>query len=142
LLLYGDASGSNPYLESLKELVGADSRARLMGTFPLDEMGPVLETAHVLAMPVLWYENEPLVVKAARYVGVPVLASNIGTLADSIQHDVNGWLLPPGDIEAWADAIAALSPKPLPPDASIKSMDQNAHELLDIYQEIIRRRDA
>jgi glycosyltransferase involved in cell wall biosynthesis len=142
LRLYGDASGSNPYLESLKELAAADGRVKLMGTFPLDEMGRVLETAHVLAMPVLWYENEPLVVKAARYVGVPVLASNIGTLADSIQHDVNGWLLPPGDIEAWADAIAKLDPKPLPPDASIKSMDQNADELLDMYQEIIRRKDA
>jgi hypothetical protein len=55
---------------------------------------------------------------------------------------VNGWLLPPGDIEAWAAAIARLNPKPLPPDASIKSMDQNAHELLDIYQEIIRSKDA
>lgn len=142
LLLYGDASGSNPYLESLKKLAAADGRVKLMGTFPLDEMGRVLETAHVLAMPVLWYENEPLVVKAARYVGVPVLASNIGTLADSIRPGVNGWLLPPGDIEAWADAIATLDPKPLPPDALIKSMDRNAQELLDIYQEIIRRKDA
>ena len=142
LLLYGDRSGSNPYLDSLKKLVAADGRAKLMGTFPLDEMGRVLETAHVLAMPVLWYENEPLVVKAARYAGVPVLASDIGTLADSIRQGVNGWLLPPGDVEAWADAIASLKPKPLPPDASIKSMDRNADELLEIYQEIIRRKDA
>jgi len=142
LLIYGDAGGSNPYLESLKKLVAADGRAKLMGTFPLDEMGHVLETAHVLAMPVLWYENEPLVVKAARYAGVPVLGSNIGTLADSIQTGVNGWLLPPGDVEAWADAIATLDPKPLLPDLSIKSMDQNSIELLDMYQEIIRRKDA
>ena len=142
MLLYGDTGGSNEYLESLKKLVAADSRAQLMGTFPLDEMGRVLETADVLAMPVLWYENEPLVVKAARYAGVPVLASNIGTLADSIRQDVNGWLLPPGDVEAWAEAIATLNPKPLSPDASIKSMDRNAHELLEIYQEIIRRHDA
>lgn len=142
LLLYGEAGGSNPYLESLKKLVAADSRVKLMGTFPLDEMGRVLETAHALAMPVLWYENEPLVVKAARFAGVPVLASNIGTLADSIHQGVNGWLLPPGDIEAWAEAIATLKPKPLSPDASIKSMDQNAQELFDIYQKIIGRKNA
>jgi glycosyltransferase involved in cell wall biosynthesis len=142
LLLYGDASGSNPYLESLKKLVAADGRVKLMGTFPLDEMGRVLDTADVLAMPVLWYENEPLVVKAAKYSGVPVLASDIGTLADSIRNGENGWLLPPGDIEAWAQAIATLKPKPLPPDSSIKSMDQNAQELLGIYQEIINLRDA
>lgn len=142
LLLYGDRSDSNPYLESLKRLVAADGRAKLMGTFPLDEMGRVLETAHVLAMPALWYENEPLVVKAARYVGVPVLASNIGTLADSIRPGVNGWLLPPGDVEAWADAIATLNPAPVLPDASIKGMDRNAQELLDIYQEITGRKNA
>ena len=140
LLLYGDASGSNPYLDSLKELVAADGRVKLMGTFPLDEMGRVLETAHILAMPALWYENEPLVVKAARYVGLPVLASDIGTLASSIQHGVDGWLLPAGDIAAWANALASLNPKTLPPrsaDLTIKSMDDNALELLDIYQEIL-----
>lgn len=140
LLLYGDASDSTPYLESLKALVAADDRAKLMGTFPLNEMGRVLKSAHVLAMPVLWYENEPLVVKAARYMGVPVLASQIGTLADSIEPGVNGWLLPAGDIEAWAHAIATLNPKPLPPDTSIKSMDENARELLDIYQEVYAKR--
>ncbi|MDX6404882.1 MAG: hypothetical protein QOH70_2337 [Blastocatellia bacterium] len=139
LLLYGDAGGSNSYLESLKELVKADPRVKLMGVFPPDEMGRVLETAHVLAMPALWYENEPLVVKAARYVGIPVLASDIGTLGRTIQPGVDGWLVPAGDIEAWANALAALDPKTLPPRAvakSIKSMDDNALEMLGIYQDV------
>ena len=143
LLLYGDAGGSNSYLDSLKELVAADRRVKLMGTFPLDEMGRVLETAHALAMPALWYENEPLVVKAARYVGLPLLASDIGTLASSIQDGVDGWLLPAGDIAAWANALASLNPKTLPKgsaDLSIKSMDDNARELLDIYQEVLLKK--
>ena len=140
LLIYGDASGANPYLDSLKELVAADGRVKLMGTFPLDEMGRVLETAQILAMPALWYENEPLVLKAARYVGLPVLASDIGTLASSIRHGVDGWLLPAGDIGAWANALASLNPKTPPSgsaDLTIKSMDDNALELLDVYQEIL-----
>src|SRR5207245_5085490 len=73
LLLYGDASGSNPYIDSLKKLIAADDRVKLMGEFPIDEMGRVLETAHALAMPALWFENEPLVRKAARYIGLPVM---------------------------------------------------------------------
>ena len=89
-----------------------------------------------LVMPALWFENEPLVVKAAQYVGLPILASNIGTLATSIRDGVNGWLLPPGDIEAWGRAFASFAPKQLAPDSSIKSMDENARELLEIYQEI------
>jgi glycosyltransferase involved in cell wall biosynthesis len=136
LLLYGDASGSNPYLDSLKKLMAADERAKLMGEFPIDEMGRVLETAHALAMPALWFENEPLVVKAARYIGLPVMASDIGTLATSIRDGVNGWLIPAGDVNAWGDAISSVTPAPLPMDVSIKSMDDNARELLEIYQEI------
>lgn len=136
VLLYGDAGGSNSYLDSLKQLAAKDDRVRLMGTFPVNEMGRVLATAHALVMPVLWYENEPLVVKAAQYIGLPVLASNIGTLATSIRHGVNGWLLPPGDVEAWAEAIESFQWMPLAPDTSIKSMDRNAKELLELYEEI------
>lgn len=140
LLLYGDASGSNQYLDSIKALAAADNRARLMGTFPPNEMGRVLESADVLAMPALWYENEPLVVKAAQYSGVPVLASDIGTLATSIHPGVSGLLLPPGDVAAWANAIETLKPETfahITPDHSIKSMDENARELLAIYQEVL-----
>ncbi len=136
VLIYGDDGGSNPYLDSLKQLAANDDRVKLMGTFPVDDMGRVLETAHALAMPVLWFENEPLVVKAAQYIGLPVLASNIGTLATSIRDGVNGWLLPPGDVEAWADALESFQSMPLEPDASIKSMDQNADEMLEIYDEV------
>ncbi len=140
ILLYGDASGSNSYLDSLKAMVAADHRVRLMGTFALDDMGRVLQTADVLAMPALWYENEPLVIKAARYVGIPVMASNLGTLATSIRHGQNGWLIPAGDAEAWASALDRLPLEIRPiriPDRSIKSMDENARELFAIYQEIL-----
>jgi glycosyltransferase involved in cell wall biosynthesis len=145
LLLYGDASGSNSYLDSLKSMVAADRRVQLMGTFPLNEMGRVLQTADVLAMPALWYENEPLVVKAARYVGVPVMASNLGTLSTSIRHRQDGWLVPAGDSHAWASALAGLTPETLPPripNRSLKSMDENARELFAIYQEILSNRQC
>jgi len=140
LRLYGDLSGHNAYLDSLKELAAADERIELMGTFPSDEMGRVLRTANALVMPALWYENEPLVVKAAQYIGLPVLASDIGTLATSIRDGINGWLLPPGDVEAWGRAFASFAPKQLAPDLSIKSMDENARELLELYQEIYSQR--
>jgi len=140
LQLYGDIGGTNPYLDSLKRLAATDDRVEFMGTFPPKELGRVLETADALAMPVLWYENEPLVVKAARYIGLPILASKIGTLADSIKNGINGVLLPPGDIDAWANAFASFRRQSLPQDLSIKSMDDNARELLSLYQEIHSQR--
>ena len=140
LLIYGDASGSNQYLDSLKDLARADERVQLMGTFKVGQMGRVLRTAHALVMPALWYENEPLVVKAAQYIGLPILASNIGTLATSVQPGINGWLLPPGDVRVWADAIASLCPVPVEPNHSIKTMAENAREMLALYEEIYSNR--
>lgn len=136
LSIYGDANVSNPYVDSLKQQVANDPRVKLMDTFPISEMGRVLETADALVMPALWYENEPLVVKAARYVGLPVLASNIGTLTTAVQDGVNGKLIAPGDVEAWADAIATFRPLSIKPDTSIKTMDENAREMLTIYEEV------
>ena len=140
LLIYGDASGSNQYLDAVRDLASADKRVSLMGTFEFRQLGEVLKTAHALVMPALWYENEPLVVKAAQYIGLPILASNIGTLAKSVQHGGNGWLLPPGDVHAWAEAIATLRPVPTEPDHSIKTMEENAREILDLYEETYSNR--
>jgi glycosyltransferase involved in cell wall biosynthesis len=136
LSIYGETNLSSPYVASLKKQAANDPRVKLMGTFPITEMGQVLETADALVMPALWYENEPLVVKAARYVGLPVLASNIGTLATSVQDGINGKLVAPGDVEAWADAIATFRPPLTKPDTSIKTMDENAREMLAIYEEV------
>jgi glycosyltransferase involved in cell wall biosynthesis len=140
MLIYGDAGGSNQYLDSLKDLARADDRVTLMGTFDVKQMGQVLSTAHALVMPALWYENEPLVVKAARYIGLPILASNIGTLATSVREGINGWLVPPGDVSAWAEAIASLHPAPVQPNREIKTMEENAREMFTLYEEIYSNR--
>jgi glycosyltransferase involved in cell wall biosynthesis len=140
LLVYGGPDGDGHYFDGLKALADADPRVELMGTFPAGEMGRVLANAAALALPALWYENEPLVVKAALYAGVPVLASDIGTLADSVGRSPAGRLVPAGDVRAWAAALAAVCAGPLlsrAPDRSIKSMDENARELLAIYREVL-----
>jgi len=140
--LYGDATSTDSYVDSLKQLAAADQRVRLMGTFAPSEMGRVLESADALAMPALWYENEPLVVKAARYVGLPVLASDIGSLSDSMRDGEHGRLLTPGDVNAWAEALKSFRPGVLPPDLSVKTIDDNARELFAIYEEIYSNKCA
>jgi glycosyltransferase involved in cell wall biosynthesis len=65
----------------------------------------VLSAADYLVVPALWYENDPLVVKAANHVGLPVIASRIGSLERMIDEDENGWLVPPGDVQAWEHVL-------------------------------------
>jgi glycosyltransferase involved in cell wall biosynthesis len=132
----------NDYGARLAELARADSRVRLMGLVPPAEIGGVLAECDALLVPSLWYENDPLVVKAAFYVGRPVLASRIGSLAEMVRDGRDGWLLPPGDVRAWTAAIARLAadPSALPaPEVRVKTMDDNAREMFDIYAEEARR---
>ena len=134
---------ANAYGQRLWTLAGADPRVRLMGPFPPDALGRVLAETDLLAVPSLWYENDPLVVKAAFYCGTPVLAARIGSLGEMVEPERNGWLAPPGDAGAWAAALerfaAARAPSPVAP-TPVKTMDENAREMLAIYTEELARR--
>jgi glycosyltransferase involved in cell wall biosynthesis len=140
--IYG-AVPATPYGEQLRRLAAADPRVRLMGAFPPTALGEVLAESDLLAVPSIWYENDPLVVKAAFYCGIPVLAARIGSLGEMVQPEANGWLVEPGDIPAWAAAIARFAAAPAWPrvaPTAVKTMDENAREMLAIYAEEARPR--
>lgn len=111
LRVYGDPGVFPEYAERLRRQ--ADSSNTLFaGPVPHDEVGAVLAETDVLLVPSLWYENSPLVVQEAIAAGVPILASNLGALAEKVRPGVNGWLCPPGDIAAWRAQIRSLIEDP------------------------------
>lgn len=141
-LIYGPLREGDAYVNWLRKQAGRDPRVRLMGGFAPAEMGRVLLSFDLLAVPALWYENEPLVVKAARYVGRPVLASRIGSLAEMVEEGRSGWLVEPDSPQAWARAISDIASAPLPASFSpvpVKTMDENARELVQVYESERRR---
>ncbi len=113
-----------------------------MGTFPPDELARVLAEADVVAVRALWYENNPLVVKAGVKLGIPVLASRIGCLPEWITDGVNGWLAEPGDPRSWADALRRASKefaRMAGGGPRVKSMDEHAAETFRIYESLGER---
>lgn len=141
--VHGAGSEGDPYAARVRATAARDPRVRLLGTFDPADLGRVLGAMDVLAMPALWYENNPLVLKAALRVGVPVLASRIGCLPEWIEPGRNGWLAPPGDVARWAEALdralveaAALRSK----GQEIKSMDVHAREIFARYDELVAAR--
>ena len=48
----------------------------------------------------------------AMQAGLPVIASRVGELAHSILHGETGWLVPPCDVDALADALAEAVTRP------------------------------
>ena len=137
LLVYG-ALPESEYGHNLKAAAAHDSRVRLMGGFERHAIAGVLRSFDVLAMPALWYENQPLVIKAAHHMGIPVLASAIGSLPEMIEEGVSGWLVAPSTPTAWAAKIAGLAvqQRPVCQPQKVKTMDENAAEMLKIYEQV------
>lgn len=79
------------------------------GPYGLGELPRLLADVDALAAPALWHEAFGLTVREALAAGRPVLLSRIGGLQDAIADGDGGRLLPPGDVGAWAAAIAELA---------------------------------
>ncbi len=137
LNIYGNAVGNDPYSEEIRNTVKGLKNVHLLGVFDPDHFGRVLNDTDLLIFPVQWYENEPLVVKAASYCGIPVMASDIGSLREMIQPGKNGWLLPPRDHEAWIIFLNNLRKKdlaaPVKSSYPIYSMDEHFEVIYQFY---------
>jgi glycosyltransferase involved in cell wall biosynthesis len=89
--------------------LGIAGRVRLTG--PRRDVPAIMQALDLL---VLNSSVEPfgLVALEAMACGTPVLASITGGIPEMIEHGKNGWLVPPGDQGALADAIVDLSRHP------------------------------
>lgn len=72
------------------------------------DLAAVLPVADVLAVPSLSPESFGRVAIEAQACGVPVLCSDDGGLREVVQPGIDGQLLPPGDVSAWAQALLAI----------------------------------
>lgn len=78
---------------------------------PHNEMPQLLAALDLCVMPSL-EENLPLVLLEAMAAGVPVVASDVGGVSECVRADVTGLLVPPADVNALSDAIAAVLNNP------------------------------
>jgi glycosyltransferase involved in cell wall biosynthesis len=80
-----------------------------LGHMTKDRVADLLPRAHVLIVPSIWYEGFPMVVVEALAAGVPVIASDIGALAEVIDHGRTGLHARPGDAEDLARQVEWLA---------------------------------
>ena len=99
-------------ITGLRDAHRDDRRVRFCGAFPRAQLGAVLAGLDALVVPSQWYENTPFVVLEAMAAGVPVLASDLGGIAEVVEHEHNGELFPRGDAAALARAMVRLTQQP------------------------------
>jgi glycosyltransferase involved in cell wall biosynthesis len=80
---------------------------RYLGRLPREQVIAEITSSDVVVLASRWPENEPVVLLEAIAAGVAQLATNTGGMPDLVKDGVTGDLVPPGDAEALADAMAA-----------------------------------
>lgn len=102
---------------------------RFLGYLPYEELPGVFASADLMVAPT-FYENFPIRILESMASGVPVVASAVGGIPESVVPRRTGLLVPPGDPEALASAIAEL----LASDDAREAYGRAARELiLDKY---------
>ena len=109
ILLAGDDQGRNAYraeLEAAISKAGLEDNVRLVGH--CEDMPAAYLLADVAAAPSLDPEAFGRTAVEPQVMGRPVLAAAHGAPMETVVHGKTGWLVSPGDPDAWADALARV----------------------------------
>lgn len=103
LIVGGDPFGDGEArLKALTEQLGLGQRARFLGI--RHDVPDLLAASDLFVLPSLW-EGLGLVFLEAMAVKLPVVASQVSAIPEVVADGVSGWLVPPGNPGALADAI-------------------------------------
>ncbi|WP_271252866.1 glycosyltransferase [Pseudanabaena sp. Chao 1811] len=144
LKILGDGPMSGLVTEAAKEM----PEIEWLGRRPLEEVYEIVGKAAFLVFPSEWYETFGRVAIEAFAKGTPVVASNIGAIAELIEHGRNGLLFRPSDPTDLAAKINWLLEHP----QELRQMrsaartefddkytaDDNCKRLLEIYQTALK----
>jgi glycosyltransferase involved in cell wall biosynthesis len=106
ILFAGDDQGRTGYGEELEKAVadaGLADRIRIVGH--CDDMPAAYLLADIAILPTTVPESFGRAAVEPQAMGRPVIASNHGGTTETVSDGISGWLVPPGDPDAWAAAM-------------------------------------
>jgi glycosyltransferase involved in cell wall biosynthesis len=131
-------------MRSLAGTLGIGSRVRFLGQ--RTDVEQILAKAQVNLLVSNW-EGFPLSILEAMRAGLPVIASSVGGIDESVRNEDTGYLVPRGDVEVLRDRIARLLASPalrLRLGASGRSryeqhfmLDHSVSKTLAVYQDVL-----
>ncbi len=108
LLVVGDGE-LRPELERLAAGLGLETCTHFLGW--RDDLEAIFATVNVVICSSR-NEGTPVALIEAMAAGVPVLSTDVGGVGDLIVRGETGWLVPPGDPPAMAEAVRAILAEP------------------------------
>jgi glycosyltransferase involved in cell wall biosynthesis len=145
--VYGDLQKSPAYSEQLAARAAALPNVRFMGTYAFADSARVYAGFDVLIVPSLWYDF-PLVIHEALASKAPVVATDLGGMAEAVVHDRNGLLFARGDASGLAAQLRRLADEAGLLDrlrhgiAPIKTKVEECDELEETYRRLTAAANA
>jgi glycosyltransferase involved in cell wall biosynthesis len=142
---FGDPTTYQDYTKQLQAMAAGDNRISLEGKYESSELSTVFSELDVLVVPSVWYENSPNVILEAFAHRTPVIASNLGGMAELVQDGVNGLLFDPGNPDSLAAQINRLIQEPAllaklrEGIGPVKSVPEEIDQLEEIYQSVMAK---
>lgn len=144
LRLCGSFAHFPEYAREVYEMGRSDGRINFAGTFPNEKIAEELKKIDVLVVPSTWYENTPLVIYSAFAAKIPVVATNLGGMAEVVEHEENGLLFEPGDAGDLARQLRRLVDEPGSLGRysgnvrDVRSVENSVDEMLDLYERFLQ----
>lgn len=104
LVLAGDGE-MRPEIEAAIDRLGLREHVRITGWIASAQVREELLAARALVLP-SFAEGLPVVLMEAMALGRPVISTFIAGIPELVRNDVEGWLVPAGDVDALVDAMA------------------------------------
>jgi glycosyltransferase involved in cell wall biosynthesis/SAM-dependent methyltransferase len=137
--------GPRSYTETLRRAAQPlGDRVEFCGEYDHRHLRGVLAGSDIVVVPSVWEEALGLVIQEALAEEKIVVASRIGGIPETILDGVNGFLVPPGDVEALARTLDGILRdldgvrRRLRYDLGIYPIGQEARRLTTIYAGLVR----
>lgn len=145
LTVWGPTQHNPDYLRRVRELA-EQAGARLAGPLAREEVPDALARTDLLVMPSVWYENSPLIILEALATRTPLLVSDLGGMAELVEHGRTGFHFRVGDDADLARVLGELLSEPerlkrlFPEGTSVREVEEDAEELEGLYRGALERR--
>ena len=142
--IYGNMKHDPEYGEQLYQLAENLPNVRFCGIYPHEESAAIFANLDVLVVPSLWYDF-PLIIYEAFATRTPVIATNLGGMAEAIIDEVNGLLFERNNLTELTDKLnRVIVEKDLlnrlrSGVPRVKTSQEEVNEIENIYQDLVVR---